>query len=107
MSEVVERLARAIQEKMFAPHELPITDPWLIERYRETARAAIDALREPTEAMADAGGAAFLDATIAHESGDKTNRPFVRFWRAMIDEARRERPANAPEAPKGTSGTST
>jgi len=81
------------------------TDMLAWKCWEKEARALLDVQREPTEAMADAGGAAFLDATIAHEHGDKTNRPFVRFWRAMIDAARRERPANAPEAPKGTRGT--
>lgn len=37
----IERVAKAIMEQMFAPHELPITDPWLIERYNDTARAAL------------------------------------------------------------------
>lgn len=38
------------------------------------ASVAIEAMREPTEAMADKGGEAFL----------------VRYWRAMIDEALRD-----------------
>lgn len=52
-----------------------------------SARDAIEAMREPTEAMLEAAGAAFLDATIAHEAGDKANGPFRRFHRAMIDAA--------------------
>ena len=55
--------------------------------YQDDARAAIAAMREPTELSLRAAGEAFLDATIAHEAGDKPNTPFVRFWRAMIDAA--------------------
>lgn len=53
MNEMIERVARAIEATMFAPHELPLAAE-LHERYRETARAAIEAMREPTEAQLSA-----------------------------------------------------
>lgn len=53
MNEMVERVAKAIIGTMFAPHELPIDDN-LVQKYRETARAAIEAMREPTDEMCDA-----------------------------------------------------
>ncbi len=46
----IEQVARAIEATMFAPHELPVSDA-LHRKYCETARAAIAAMREPTEAM--------------------------------------------------------
>ena len=39
--EMVEAVAAAIIDRMFEPHELPLTDPWLIGKYRGTARVAI------------------------------------------------------------------
>jgi hypothetical protein len=45
MSEMVERVAKAIEATMFAPHELPITGE-LHEQYLETASAAIAEVRK-------------------------------------------------------------
>ena len=50
MSEMVERVAKAIEATMFAPHELPCP-PELHAKYRTTARAAIAEMRKPTEKM--------------------------------------------------------
>lgn len=54
MSEsMIERVAHAIEATMFAPHELPC-DPELHAKYLDTARAAIEAMREPTKAQLEA-----------------------------------------------------
>ena len=49
----LERVRDAIIGTMFAPHELPLSDE-LLARYSETACAAVEALREPSETMIDA-----------------------------------------------------
>lgn len=43
MKDMIERVALAIEAKMFAPHELPLDDE-LHAKYRETAAAAINAM---------------------------------------------------------------
>ncbi len=48
---MTERVARAIEGTMFAPHELPVC-PELHAKYLVTARAAIEAMREPTDRIA-------------------------------------------------------
>lgn len=73
MSEMVERVANAIQEA--SDHDLPF---WLAEN---CARAAIEEMREPTEEMKQAGSAFVYEAwgdgpTIAREA-----------WQANIDAA--------------------
>lgn len=79
MSEIIERAARAMHD--YNCLAVPSLGAWdtLPEDYREQylgrARAAIAAMREPTEAMADAG------RWDAEDDG-----PFP-CWRAMIDEA--------------------
>lgn len=74
MTDIVERVARAIEAKMFAPDELPL-DAALHAKYRDTARAAIAAMREPTDAMMNAGPG-FVHIAIKAE-----------IWQAMIDAA--------------------
>jgi hypothetical protein len=73
MSEMIERVAQAIEATMFAPHELPVTGE-LHERYLETASAAIEAMREPTHAM-DVAASNRHPATFEH------------LWQAAIDAA--------------------
>lgn len=74
MSEMVERVAKAIARVRDDDYH-----PWeeFKELYREEARAAIDAMREPTHKMICAA----LDAN------DKGGRAFSDWYRAMIDEA--------------------
>lgn len=43
--DLVERVAIAIEETMFAAHEMPL-DPELHRKYRDTARKAIAAVRQ-------------------------------------------------------------
>ena len=47
MSEMIERAARAICQEIFGS----VDDPIELDASRKAARAAIEAMREPTEAM--------------------------------------------------------
>ena len=87
MSEMVERVARAIYEDDFGgPDRTPT--PWAErdEEFRETvrsnARAAIQAMREPTSAMVEA----------ADSRRDPRNGWLgaISAWEAMIDAALKE-----------------
>jgi hypothetical protein len=85
MSEMVERVARALFDETYNPAHLSLDEAWALNRndiqsyYRTSARVAMIAMREPTEAMMDAGmmsGSALLcDAEIRCH------------WQDMIDEA--------------------
>lgn len=56
------------------------TYSWLIDTYRQTAKAALLGMREPTEAM--------LAAAYAARSDPQYNvAPYITIWQAMIDEA--------------------
>lgn len=93
MSEMVERVARALAAAEF--YQFPETDkfieanwhqfaPELAERYRIRARAAIAAMREPTEVMVEAGyqpsGFEPSDVGVSHEDASD-------LYQAMIDAA--------------------
>ncbi len=69
MSEMIERVAKALVEAW------PSWGTWGDEEARKGARAAIEAMREPTEAMVIAGGKQ-LDCAFERQC-----------WRAMIDAA--------------------
>lgn len=76
MSEMVERVARAIAGEAFAEsHEGDAESEW--QKVKHLARAAIEALREPTEEM--------------EWLGDDAHDPHVRnaseIWQTMIDAA--------------------
>lgn len=83
---IIERVARAIYERrgLLKPVEaFPTNAPWA-QRALEEARAAIEAMREPTEEMERAG----------LETGEFENGICVtsasapgNVWSAMIDEA--------------------
>jgi hypothetical protein len=82
MSEMTVRVAKAIEAKRRELIALP-----LARIYPDLARAAIEALREPTEAMikaanatADLGGYGFGDGECVR--GDPAD-----VWKSMIDEA--------------------
>ena len=112
---MIERVARAIAAVHIAEVKGTDCEPVVAERvesrwmsYREEARAAIAAMREPTEAMVDAGyacdGTTTYDATAFCET----------HWRAMIDAALAEGAGpepvavefayKAPSQPAGYSG---
>ncbi len=73
MSEMVERVARAVWEATYtSPWGSSSMDAELMEVFRSRAVVAIKAMREPTEAMLRA----------SYEPGPRGEK-----WRAMIDEA--------------------
>lgn len=76
MSEMIERIAKAIKAKAWAI-DLPLRD----EECSEIARAAIEAMREPTNAMM------FAPPDVQFGPADAE---FV--WHCMIDEALRNMP---------------
>ena len=80
--EMVERVARAIHSKGIYPPELRTwedAEDWLKNLARDEARAAIEEMRRPTDAMIVAG---------VHSAGEWTCSG-VPVWEAMIDEALR------------------
>lgn len=91
MSELVERVARAICKSRFMNGGNEDDDGWddLPKAHKQQrlieARAAIEAMREPTEAMIDAGEPEFYEWMFGQEDW---TRPMVpQGWRAMIDAA--------------------
>jgi len=77
---MVKRVARAMRAKDFEEgHCDPETT---IESYIGTARAAIEAMREPTAAMINSGGTENGDWT-----PDNSAAACRESWQAMIDEA--------------------
>lgn len=82
MGEMVERVAEAIARgrseggrKLFVGWAN--LDPYDKDMWRSAARAAIEAMREPTSEMANAGVQAYDDFGLSIPA----------IWRAMIDEA--------------------
>lgn len=86
MSEMIERVARAIVGEM-EDQQLGSESPWHDPEFRDNAfrcaRAAIAALREPTEAMRVAG-VRLID----------TDEDLIEAWRAMVDVAGETRKAD-------------
>jgi hypothetical protein len=78
VSEMIERVAKAIRRNKFMrTGRLSVLDPTLItEEELGEARAAIEAMREPTEAMAKAGDTAKAEAFGSYST-----------WQTMCDEA--------------------
>lgn len=80
---VVERVARAIAPIRAEANNYSLKRVKVMAIDTMLARAAIQAMREPTEAMQDAGAAA-TDIVISDDSADFYP---AKTWRAMIDEA--------------------
>lgn len=81
MSEMVMKVASAIHANDLNPLES------MPKRYQDMARAAIKAMREPTEAMVDQGYSYFdEDALVARRPPTGRGRLFF-AWQAMIDSA--------------------
>lgn len=82
MSEMIERVATAIYENRRRMYEdrVPFKDlyPSAQRPYLDEARAAIEAMREPTEEMIAAG---------ARGSGEDSQDVALGAWEAMIDAA--------------------
>jgi len=62
--EMVEVVAAAIVNQMFVSHELPLTDPWLIAKYRETAKAVLAVVFERLKVVTPQMGAAGVRASM-------------------------------------------
>lgn len=104
MSEMVERVARAIAEAHYARKYHPqacgpqARVAWLVDRYwpnwTDDAQAAIAAMREPTEGMLDGSW---------HQTGEskemraRTHHHYRRHYQAMIDAALSETPTTDRE----------
>ena len=81
MSEMVERVARAIA----AGHDAYLPVEKIAPGYLADARAAIEAMREPTKAMESAGDE--LDDWGCPSDPGSGNACALAHWHAMIDEA--------------------
>ena len=75
MSEMIERVARAIFKEMLPAIRMTEQDA---AYYSTVAHAAIEAMREPTEAMIKEG---------AYGSGEDSAGVACGAWKAMIDAA--------------------
>ena len=84
MSEMVERVARAIEQRASERQDL--------NAWRDYARAAIEAMREPTDAMArKADGLTDLVGPYEEANTPEARQDeFKCAWRAMIDKAIQE-----------------
>lgn len=86
MSEMVDRVARAIYLSPLGGHDDPSAPRWDELReshkdgFRDNARAAIEAMRLPTEAMVDAADTKDIETCQYCASGQE-------HWQAMIDQA--------------------
>lgn len=78
MSEMVERVAKAMDEKRIDLINQPIARIW-----RDLAQAAIEAMRLPTEGMIIAAGGRCINLEYAD---DPSYEPQI-VWEDMIDEA--------------------
>lgn len=95
MSEMVERMVRAMQQRAKEPlgniETLePVSVGSLGDAWPYLARAAIEAIREPTSEMLSAA----TDIEIERPGNDETNSTFELWpkeadgvWRAMVDAA--------------------
>jgi len=80
---MIERVAKAIQGEL--PEFTGVTPEYLQALYKNAAEAAIEAMREPTDLMIEAGGEAIFGW-----NGDKTPATEAEAqvaWPAMIDAA--------------------
>jgi hypothetical protein len=85
MSEMVERVAIAIAGGLNAWAEM--WEESLREEYRIDARAAIEAMREPTDAMLERGSVGLYDCAAHDGHGGVETSPPLPVWQNMIDAA--------------------
>lgn len=78
MTEMVDRVARAIAESDFGH-----SNEWAVEITIRAARAAIEAMREPTDEMAT------CQMATCYNTGPYGDKEVRRIYRAMIGEALR------------------
>lgn len=87
--EMIERVAIAIKRAALAGYFTTGSDG--MDGYKHVARAAIEAMREPTEAMVRAGcgadipGGQWGEPTFRESSIDENDCPVI--WAAMLDAA--------------------
>jgi len=90
MTDILERMARAIMDHGLWPGSFDdpghLKNAWDIERKRcrELARAALTAMREPTEAMVVAGCGEIIPQDM---DTNNVREQAHDCWRAMIDAA--------------------
>jgi hypothetical protein len=95
MSEMIDRVAKAICGASGMRWDDMLSGAR--DQFRRDARAAIEAMREPTEAMVKAA----QEETYCHSwssRGEHIEDPEV-AWTAMIDAALGEQPGDAPARP--------
>jgi hypothetical protein len=89
MNDMMERVARAIDPERWAQIDhMPVADrarPVLIAAEKMRASAAIEAMREPTEAMTKAAERVEVRGADLHDFAAFDCAPDV--WKAMIDAA--------------------
>jgi hypothetical protein len=78
MSEIVERVAAAIREIRVGDHYCLYP-----HEAEEIARAAIDAMREPTAEMISAGREEYSEYELDYDA----TKMWTDMWRAMVDAA--------------------
>lgn len=85
MTTMIERVARAVEDQLDVQEAL-LADPLTLKRIkaRRIVRAAMTELRNPTDAMVDAGWDARRGKSATH---------IERIWHGMIDAALSEKPA--------------
>lgn len=87
MSEMVERVAKALFRWQEGHDRWDEAESESREDATEAARAAIEAMREPTEAMVCAGDECILEALNDHTGVLRPITPAQASFGAMIDEA--------------------
>ena len=82
---MVERAAKAAMERYLAGQRWAEIPEVTREAWRAATRAAIEAMREPSGEMCEAGAAYYHDNYQPGRAKEQTTAPFV--WCAMIDAA--------------------
>ena len=80
--DMIERVARAIHAKAFETRDFQLAPDW-----DAVARAAMEAMREPTEEMIHAGGNTgyFDDMCISDAEVAAARRDCIDVWKAMLN----------------------
>lgn len=84
--EMIERVADAIRDAL--PVNVEFTDEYMRKEVLRAARAAIEAMREPTEEMLDAPSRDKIMTELFNENGSVIADEGLAYgWSAMIDAA--------------------
>jgi hypothetical protein len=84
---MIERVARAIEQSFFGSPLRPETSAELRETVLETARAAIEVMREPTEAMVEAMEGSDFESWSPEPGEGRDSINLDEAWRAGVDAA--------------------